>query len=103
MAGIVLRRDEAIVVVKELLDNLRGLDGHPLTLTSPTAGGGYQIIVGGSLDEETRKRIQTIAAQHQLACQIGSLWRTKRSINKEPDTLVIYKPKTQAIGDCYAN
>jgi hypothetical protein len=94
-----LKRDEAIQVVKELLDDCRGLDGHPLTLTSPSASsaasGGYQIIIGGTLDEETNRRIQTITAQHQLVCQIGSLWRTKRSINKEPDTLVIYKPRNR--------
>ena len=93
-----MKRDEATLVIKELLDNCRGLDGHSLTLTlanaSSAAVGGYQIVIGGSLDEETKRRIQTLAVQHQLACQIGSLWRTKRSINREPDTLVIYKAKT---------
>jgi hypothetical protein len=97
MARIVMEREEAILFIEELLVDCRGLDDHPLTLTSPhvsgATSGGYQIIIGGALDKETRQGIETMAAQHQLACQTGSLWRTKRSINKEPDTLVIYKPK----------
>jgi hypothetical protein len=93
-----LNREEAISLLKELLDNCKGLDGHFLEIAPPNASdpnvGGYQIIIKLSLDEETKQCIQQILAQHQLAYQIGSMWRTKRSINKtEPDTFIIYKPK----------
>lgn len=91
-----MKREEAISVLKELLDNCLGLDGHSLELASPSAStstaGGYQIIIKPALDEETQKRIQTILTKHQLSYQTGSMWRTKWSINKtEPDTLIIYK------------
>jgi hypothetical protein len=97
LSGIGLKREEAIAVLKELLDNCKGLDGRSLELTSSSTpsetGGGYQIIIRGILDGETKKRIQNILAEHQLTYQMGSLWRTKRSLNKEPDTIIIYKPK----------
>ncbi len=93
-----MKREEAIAVMKELLDGCIGLDGRSLELTSPNATAstesGYQIIIRGTLDEETKKHIQGIAAARQLSLQIGSIWRTKRSINKsEPDTLIIYRAK----------
>jgi hypothetical protein len=100
--GIVLKRQEAICVLKELIDTCKGLDGHPLELALPNAPtsteGGYQIIIKGALDEETRKQIQDILKKHQLAFQAGSMWRTKHSLNKtEPDTFIIYKPKNTLI------
>ena len=102
MLGIVLKREEAIALIKELLGNCSGLDGHSLELSPPNASastvGGYQIIIRGILDEETKKCIQTILAKHQLAYQTGSLWKTKRSINKEPDAFIIYRPKNNAAG-----
>jgi hypothetical protein len=65
------------MVLKELLDTCPSLDGHPLTLMEPNvstvATGGYQIVIGGTLDEETMKQVQSIDAQHQLALQIGRL------------------------------
>ncbi len=97
MIGIILKREEAISVLKELLDNCKGLDGHYLELTSPSAlastEGGYQIIVGKALDEKTRNCIQSILVKRQLTYQSGNLWKTKRTKAKEPDTLIIYKPK----------
>jgi hypothetical protein len=93
--GIVLKRDEAISVLKELLDNCAGLDGRGLELiasNAPTSG--YQIIIKGVLDEETKQRINVILIKHQLNSQIGNLWKTKHSSNKtEPDTLIIFKTK----------
>jgi hypothetical protein len=90
-----LKREEAISILKELLDNCTGLDGRSLELTAPSVGlSGYQIIIKGVLDEETKKAIQTISTKYELAIQTGSFWKTKHSINKtEPDTLIIYKPK----------
>ncbi len=90
-----MKREEAISVLKELLDNCSGLDGHYLELspssTSSTIGG-YQIIIHKALDEKTRNCIQAILTKHQLVYQTGSLWKTKHSINKaEPDTFIIYK------------
>jgi hypothetical protein len=94
--GIGLKRVEAIAVLNELLGSCLGLDGCRLELTSfsaPTAG--YQIIIKGVLDGETKQHIKTTLAKHKLCCQTGSLWKTKRSPNKtEPDTLIIYKPKS---------
>jgi hypothetical protein len=92
--GIALKREEAIALVKELLECCLGLDGHSLELSPPTlAAGGYQVIIRVALDEETKKCIYGILSKHQLAYQTGSIWRTKHSINKEPDTLIIYRPK----------
>jgi hypothetical protein len=93
--GIGLKRDQAISVLIELLDGCMGLDGHGLELIAPNApSAGYQIVIKGVLDEETKKHVETIAMKHQLSYQTGNLWKTKRSPNKlEPDTLIIYKPK----------
>jgi hypothetical protein len=94
--GIALKREEAILVLKELLDGCRGLDGHYLELEPPSASsstvGGYQIIIKLALDVETQKCILDILKKHQLTYQTGSIWKTKRSINKtDPDTFIIYK------------
>lgn len=101
-----MKREEAISVLKELLDNCKGLDGHYLELAPPNAStsmvGGYQIIIKTALDEETKKRIQDILLKYQLTYQTGSMWKTKRSINKtDPDTFIIYRPKnnTLAVGN----
>ena len=101
LLGIALKREEAISVLKELLDSRTGLDGHGLELTAPNAptptAGGYQIIIKGILDQETKQHIQDILIKQQLSYQIGSMWKTKRSPNKtEPDTLIIYKTKNSA-------
>ena len=92
-----MRREKAISVLKELLDNCTGLDGHYFELSpanTPTSTKeGYQIIIKTALDQETKNCIQDILIKHQLTYQIGSMWKTKRSINKtDPDTLIIYKP-----------
>jgi hypothetical protein len=98
---VVLKREEAITVLKELLDTCRGLDGHSLELALPNAPtatvAGYKIIIRGILDSETKKRVQDIIVKHQLTCQVGSMWKTKRTLNKEPDTLIIYKPHDKAL------
>jgi hypothetical protein len=103
LIGIVLKREEAISVLKELLDNCNGLDGHYLELSSSNVSSsmmeGYQITIKTALDEETKKCIQEILMKHQLTYQVGSMWKTKRSINKtDPDTFIIYKPKDNALG-----
>jgi hypothetical protein len=87
-----LKRDEAILILKELLEKCQGLDNHNLEITNPTSG--YQIIIRGILDAETKQHIENIAAQHQLLTQTGNIWKTKHSINKtEPDTIIIYRKK----------
>jgi len=91
-----LKREEAVSILKELLDNCTGLDGHSLELTPPNAPtpkrDGYQIIIKGILDQETKKRLQDIITNRQLASQTGNMWKTKHSINKtEPDALIIYR------------
>lgn len=96
LAVIVLKRVEAIAVLKELLDKCNCLDGHLVEIAPPIApkstGEGYQVIIKGALDGETQRHIKDIIVQHQLVSQVGSLWKTKRSLNKtEPDTLIIYR------------
>jgi len=101
LSGTVLKREEAISVLKELLDSCSGLDDHSLELASPNAltstSGGYQIIIGKPLDEKTRNCMQDILTKHQLIYQAGSIWKTKRSINKDPDTFIIYKTKNSQV------
>ena len=97
-----MRREEAISVLKELLDNCPGLDGHYFELAPPNAPTstkeGYQIIIKAALDQETKKCIQDILMKHQLAYQIGSMWKTKHSTNKtDPDTFIIHKPTPSKI------
>jgi hypothetical protein len=88
-----LKREEAISVLKELLENCKGLDGHSLELTEPRIpASGYQIIIKGILDQETKQQIQKTITKHQLISQTGNMWKTKRSLNKtEPDTLILYR------------
>jgi len=91
---IILNRDEAVEVVHELLDAVYDLEGCSLQIASPnTSSIGYQIIIRGTLSEKTKQLIQEVSSKRQLMMQTGNIWRTKRSINKEPDTLIIYKPK----------
>ena len=98
-----MKREEAVSVLKELLDNCNGLDGHSLELAPPNAPasmiGGYQIIIRKALDEKTKNCIQGILMKYQLTYQTGSMWKTKRSIDKEPDTFIIYRPKKRAFAD----
>jgi len=98
---IVLKRDEAVSVLKELLDNCLGLDGHylelvpPVVATSTTAG--YQIIIRKTLDKETINHIQSILAKYQLSYQTGSIWKTRQTTNKnEPDTFIIFRKSLPA-------
>jgi hypothetical protein len=93
--GIILERQEAITVLKELLDKNPGLDGHGLELTAPTEPTfGYQIIIKGTLDDDAKQHVQNVLLKNQLTSQTGNLWKTKPSLNKtEPDTLIIYKAK----------
>ena len=96
--GLFLKRKEAIVVLKELLDYCEGLDEHSLELASSnsieTKLGSYQIIIRGTLDEESKRRIQNILMRHQLSWQVGSMWRTRRSANKaSPDTFIVYRSR----------
>jgi hypothetical protein len=97
-----VEREEAILVLTELLANCTGLDGRSIELAPPNSSasmvGSYQIIIKGILDPETKQHIQNVTAKHQLTTQTGNLWKTKHSTNKtEPDTLIIYKPKNTGL------
>lgn len=93
-----MKRQEAITIIRELLDACRGLDAHPVELAPPTtAAGGYQIIIRGILDAQTRKAVEATAAQHQLAIQAGSMWKTKRTLSQEPDTLILYRSSGKSV------
>ncbi len=57
-----MKREEAILVLKELFEKCTNLDGHYLELMPPNAStmlsGGYQIQIKATLDEETRDCMQ---------------------------------------------
>ncbi len=91
-----MERQEAVTVVKELIDSCVGLDGHSFELAPPNIGTsvGYQIIIRTALDDQTKACVRAIVQKHSLAYQTGSMWKTRRSLSQEPDTLIIYKPKT---------
>jgi hypothetical protein len=90
---VALEREEAVTVLKELIDNCPGLDGHALEIMPPnTPTSGYQIFIIKTLDDATKKCVIDIINRHQLAYQSGSMWKTKRSA-AEPDTFIIYRPK----------
>ena len=96
LLGALLKRKEAISVLEELLDKCSGLDGHYLELMPPNTpklmSGGYQILIMATLSEEIKNRIQDIIMKYQLAYQIGSMWKTKRSVKKtDSDTIIIYR------------
>jgi hypothetical protein len=87
-----LNRVEAVSVIKELLDCCIGLDGQTIQLTPPiAAGGGYQIMLVGTFDQVTITCVQATAKKHGLALQMGNIWKTKRTTNIQPNTLIIYK------------
>jgi hypothetical protein len=94
-----LKRNEAITVLKELLECCEGLDGHILQLEAPFSSSedsGYQIIIKLAIDEKTQKCILEILANHNLSYQAGNIWKTKHSINKVgSDTFIIYRHKNQ--------
>ncbi len=88
-----MKREEAVTVLKELIDKCPGLDGHALEIVSPNIpDGGYQIFIIKVLDEATKKQVTEVVSRHGLAYQSGSMWKTRRSAT-EPDTFIIYRPK----------
>jgi hypothetical protein len=80
-----LKREEAILVLKELFEKCTNLDGHYLELLPPNAStkmsGGYQIEIKATLDEETRTCMQDILIKYQLTIKI-----------QEEDSFIIYRP-----------
>jgi hypothetical protein len=81
-----LKREEAILVLKELFDKCTNLDGHYLELLPPNASttlsGGYQIEIRTTMDEETRTCMQDILMKNRLTIKIT-----------QPDAFIIYRPK----------
>jgi len=80
-----LKREEAILVLKELFEKCTNLDGHYLELLPPNASGkmsgGYQIEIKATLDEETRTCMQDILIKYQLTIKI-----------QDEDSFIIYRP-----------
>ena len=80
-----LKREEAILVLKELFEKCTFLDGHYLSLTpagyANSLSKGYQIVIKCELDEETRTCMQDILMKNKLSIKI-----------KEADTFIIYRP-----------
>lgn len=94
-----MNREEAIMILKMLLEGCVGLDCHTFELVPTNLSGTkpdrYQIIIRGPLEEETNKKIQKMLTKQQLYWQIGNIWKTRRSVKKlESDTLIIYKAKS---------
>ncbi len=89
-----MKREDAISLVRELLEDCGGLDGKTLQLVPPVAAGaGYQVMLTGAFMETTVAYVKETAAKHGLICQVGSIWKTTRNSN-QPNTLIIYKPKS---------
>lgn len=80
-----LKREEAILVLKELFEKCPFLDGRYLALMPaepPTLmSQKYQILIKTSLDEETRNCMQDILIKYQLTIKI-----------KEENTFITYRP-----------
>jgi hypothetical protein len=85
---IFLKREEAILVLKELFEKCTNLDGHYLEMIPPNASsrlsGGYQIQIKATLDEETRTCMQDVLMKNQLTIKIT-----------EPDAFIIYRPTSK--------
>jgi hypothetical protein len=82
--GIYLKREEAILVLKELFEKCTNLDGHYLEVLPPDASKdlslGYQIKIKATLDEETRTCMQDVLMKNQLTIKV------------EEDSFIIYRP-----------
>ncbi len=87
--GVFLKREEAILVLKELFEKCSTLDGHYLEILPPNASsalsGGYQVVIKTTLDEETRNCMQDILVKYHLTIKISDL-----------QTFVIYRPHQES-------
>ena len=83
--GLFLKREEAILVLKELFEKCTNLDGHYLELLPPEASkkmsGGYKIQIKATLDEVTRNCMQDVLMKNHLTIKI-----------EEEDSFTIYRP-----------
>ncbi len=68
-----MKRDEAILVVKELFDNCTYLDGKFLSIVAPTSieptPSGYQIHIKANLDSLIEACIRETLDRHDLTMQ----------------------------------
>ena len=83
-----MKREEAILVLKELFEKCTTLDGHYLELIPPNASammsGGYQIQIKTVLDEETRNCMQDVLVKYHLTIKVP-----------DEQTFIIYKPQQE--------
>jgi hypothetical protein len=84
-----VNRDEAVLIIQELLQTCTAMDDVylcmvPPTANTPIASGGYQIHLKTmpSFDKETTDCIESITKKHKLAAQEI----------KEEEKMVIYRP-----------
>jgi hypothetical protein len=84
-----LKREEAILVLKELFEKCTSLDGHYLEILPPQASimmsGGYQIVIKTVIDEETRNCMQDVLVKYHLTIKIP-----------DHQTFIIYKPHQES-------
>lgn len=84
-----MKREEAILVLKDLFDKCTNLDGHYLEVIPPSASKdmslGYQIQIKATLDEETRTCMQDVLMKYQLTIKV-----------EEEDSFIIYSPPKEA-------
>jgi hypothetical protein len=68
-----LKREEAILVLKELFEKCTDMDGRYMSLVPPTSvlpiAHGYQIHIKTGLDIITEKCMQDVIDSHNLAMQ----------------------------------
>jgi hypothetical protein len=71
--GIFVKREEAILLMNELMQNCPKLESIFLCLVPPSESkfGGYQVHLRTSMDAETRRCVTGVAEKHGLMIEEG--------------------------------
>ena len=84
-----MKREEAILVLRDLFEKCTNLDGHYLEVIPPNASKdislGYQIQIKAALDEETRTCMQDVLMKYQLTIKV-----------EQEDSFIIYRPPKES-------
>ena len=88
---IILNRDEAVLVLKEIFEECTLFDGNYIALMPPNAAGllskGYQVHLKVPIDKETQGCMQQVAKKYNCAVSM---------INRNGDDVaIIYRPRNR--------
>ncbi len=87
-----MNRKEAVIVLKEIFDKCKYLNGTYMALIPPNASSllsqGYQVYIKASFDAETQKIIQKILEKYNCILLL-----------EKEDVAIIYEPETKKM-DC---